>query len=79
MNQLYYQITHTKLSWWDKVVKIGVGALATAALLGAFVPDEFKWAEIVTAALAVVAAVALNVIPVGEWASDSRAAICIME
>ena len=30
VNQLYYQITHTKLSWWDKVVKIGVGALATA-------------------------------------------------
>ena len=73
VNQRYYQIKHSRFSWWDKSVKIGVAALAIAAFGTAFVPHEWKWVEIVAAVLAALSAVVLNVVPVGEWVSEYRA------
>src|SRR5205823_224863 len=50
--------------------KIDVAALAVFALLAVFLPHEWKWLEVVAAVLAAVAALVLNVVPVGEWVTD---------
>jgi len=74
MNQLYHQRTAHKWWLWDKAVKIVVCLLAVFALVAAITADfgEFYRAtEIGLAALAAIAAVILNVIPVGEWEAHS--------
>ena len=67
--QRYYQLKREQMWWWDKAVKIGVAVLAVLALLAVFLPHDPVWKgiEIVAASLALVAAIVLNVIPVGEW------------
>ncbi len=70
VNERYYQIKLSAVWWLDKGVKIGVAVLAVLALLAVFLPHELKWLELVAASLAVVAAVILNVLPVGEWVTE---------
>jgi hypothetical protein len=70
-NQRYHQHEQTRLWWWDKAVKITVAVLALLALLAVFLPHEYKNWEIGVAFLAAVAAVVLNVVPVGEWVTES--------
>lgn len=72
VNQRYYQIKHTRMWWADKAVKILVAFLAVTALLFVFLPENWKWLEIVTGCLAAAAAIMLNVVPVGEWMCDYK-------
>jgi hypothetical protein len=67
VNQRYHQIKQRQMWWWDKAVKIGVAVLAVVALVTAFLGDELKLLEQAAASVAAVAAIVLNVIPVGEW------------
>jgi hypothetical protein len=67
MNGRYHQ-KKAHMCWWgDKAVKVAVASLAALALVTVFVPESWKWVELTFAFLALVAAVALNAIPVGEW------------
>jgi hypothetical protein len=70
VNQRYHHLKQRQMWLWDKVVKIGVAVLAVLALIAAFVPHELKWLEVTAALLAALAAVALNVVPVGEWITE---------
>src|SRR6266851_7266844 len=70
-NQRYHQFMQRKLWWWDKAAKIAVAVLALFALLSVFLPHELKWLEITVATIAALAAIALNVVPVGEWVTES--------
>ena len=70
VNQRYHQIKQARMWWWDKFVKIGVAILTVFALLAVFLPHELKWLEIGVATAAAVAAVVLNVVPVGEWVTE---------
>jgi hypothetical protein len=62
-----FQLKQQQYWHWDKGIKIGVAALAVVALLATFLPESVKWLEVLIASLAVLAAVILNVVPVGEW------------
>jgi hypothetical protein len=70
VNQRYHQIKQRRMWLWDKWVKIGVALLALFALLAVFLPHEWKCLEVVAAVAATVAAVVLNVVPVGEWVTE---------
>lgn len=78
MNQRYHQEREHHWSWWDKAAKIVVGILAvigacvTAATLVPH-PHEIDVAAMVVASLAAGAAVALNVVPLGDWAAHHLA------
>ena len=67
VNQRYHQAKQGLMWRWDKIVKIVVAVLAMLALAAVFLPHDWKWLEIVAALSAAVAAIVLNVIPVGEW------------
>lgn len=72
MNQLYHQHVEHKWWRWDKAVKIVVGLLAVIALVAVYLPEEQKhWVEVPAGWLAALAAIILNVVPVGEWEAHS--------
>lgn len=78
MNQRIHQ---AKASWWtgwDRACKIIVALLAVASLclsLWAVSPTGADWGRfsIVISALGALAAIALNVLPLGDWASRHNA------
>lgn len=67
VNQRYHQLKQKEMWCYDKSVKIGVAVLAMFALLAVFLPHELKGIEVAVASAAALAAIALNVVPVGEW------------
>jgi hypothetical protein len=67
INQLYHQKKALKCWRWDKFVKIAVASLAVLALIATFWSEDWKTAEHCVAGAALVAAIILNVLPVGEW------------
>ncbi len=70
MNQLYHQRFAHWWWRWDKAVKITVGLLAVIALVAVYLPESPGWwIEPLSAWLAAIAAIVLNVVPVGEWES----------
>jgi hypothetical protein len=68
INQRYHQYLEWRLWLADKLIRIVVGALAVGGLVLAvpgmsFSPDAGLWVAIVS----LVAALVLNIIPVGDW------------
>ena len=53
-----------------RALKIVVAVLAVFAVAAVFLFHELKWAEFIVALLAALAALALNVVPVGEWVTE---------
>ncbi len=78
MNQRYHQDRAFLWTLWDRICKIIVAALAVAALclcVVTAVVEGVIWDEwsIGVAIAAAVAAIALNVLPLGDWASQHNA------
>src|SRR4051812_16924755 len=78
MNQRYHQSRAATWSWWDRGCKIVVGLLAVLGVCLCVVTaniHNYWWdgSSITTAALAALAAIALNVLPFGEWCSRHSA------
>jgi len=78
MNHRYHQSREHRWNWADRTAKIIVAILAVAALCLCVVTaqsDHWGWdaVSIVVASLAAIAAVALNVLPFGEWAKTHNA------
>lgn len=78
LNQRYHQGAATRWQKWDRVAKIAVGGLAVAGLcLTAATYDPAQGmiahASLAVAILGATAAIAMNVIPLGDWSSESRA------
>jgi hypothetical protein len=78
MNQRYHQIREHYWTWWDRFCKILVAVLAIAALcfsVVAWVLHDWKWdaAAVAIASAAAVAAIVLNVLPLGDWARIHQA------
>ena len=72
MNHRYHQARAHTWTIWNRCIQIAVGALAVIALCFAVVAGtmETRWADagaITSAALAAIMAIALNVVPVGDW------------
>ena len=74
VNQRYHQHRASVWTTWDRICKIVVGVLAVAGVClsvatAAYKTDGWDIASIVVASLAAMAAIALNVLPLGDWAS----------
>jgi hypothetical protein len=74
-NQRYHQRRANYWLWWDRAVRIAVGIMAVGAfslsIVTAFThPVLVDIASIAVAFTAASAAVALNVLPLGEWAAQ---------
>lgn len=67
VNQRYHQLLARRWERWDRAAKIAVAILGTVALLSSFLPAHHAWAGVALGAAGVVAAVALNVVPLGDW------------
>ena len=73
-NQRYHQARAHYWTWWNRGVQITVAVLAVIGVCLAVVVSlvESHWADgfaIFFAILAVIAAIALNVLPLGDWAA----------
>lgn len=70
MNALYQQ----RVAWWwwvgDKITKVAVGVLAALALAAAIFGDHTL--DVIAASLALVPAIILNVIPLGEKEAEYK-------
>lgn len=76
MNQRYHQAYTRFWMRWDRASRISVGVLAVGGAMLAVVTSvntDARWlaASISIAALAAVAAVTLNVVPLSDWALQS--------
>src|SRR5688572_10907881 len=74
MNQRYHQSRAQFWTRWDKGSKVAVGVLAVlGACFSILTLNQHSvplgWTSVVIAGLAAGAAIALNVIPLGEWAN----------
>ena len=75
MNQRYHQDRISRWVWWDRFFKISVAGLAVVgvclSIVTAFSTSALAvGSSILFASLAAIAAIALNVLPFGEWASQ---------
>lgn len=68
MNTRYHQRLEARFDWIDRGVRILVAVVAVAAVVLAVPPLATAWWSFGVAAVAAALAVALNVIPVVEWA-----------
>ena len=67
-NTRYHQVLAQRWKRWDRNIRILVGALAAFGLLFSVPGFEcHPWWGLVTAFLSLIAAVALNILPVGDW------------
>jgi hypothetical protein len=76
MNQLYHQSRARWWTVWNRGVQIAVAVLAVIGVclaLAAAMTHDFgtDLAAIIVEGLAAVAAIALNVLPLGDWAGES--------
>lgn len=72
MNQRYHQSRAHKWTWWNRGVQISVAVLAVISLCLAVAAALAETAlldglAILFSSLAVIAAIALNVLPLGDW------------
>jgi hypothetical protein len=67
INQRYHNLLQWRFSWLDRILKIAVGFLATFGLILACPGMDWPPLGLVVAFISLVVAIALNVIPVGEW------------
>lgn len=78
MNQRYHQAYATWWCIWDRLVKIVtaaaavIGVMLSVATYGPQASVALSQAEIVLAIVTTIAAVALNVVPVGNWEQTHR-------
>ena len=75
MNQRFHQARARHWLWWNRFIQISVGSLAVLglclAVAAAFSESRaIDWIAVFVAFLAAVAAIALNVVPVGDWAQQ---------
>ena len=72
MNQRYHQ--RRASYWrWDRGVRVAVGFLAVGGLVLSFATvthEGWDWLSITIAAVAAVAAIILNIVPIGDWQRD---------
>jgi hypothetical protein len=78
MNQRYHQACEHYWTWCDRFCKILVAVLAIAALCFAVVAwavEHWAWdaTAVATATAAAIAAIVLNVLPLGDWARTHQA------
>lgn len=78
VNQRLHQHRASMWTTWDRICKIVVGVLAVAGVcvsVAASTLHTLPWdiASIVVASLAAIAAIILNVLPLGDWASEHGA------
>jgi hypothetical protein len=69
MNQQFHQTLASFWTWCNRFVQIAVACLAVTALCLSFT-DEPHWIERSIAALAAAFAIALNVLPLGDWVQE---------
>jgi hypothetical protein len=78
MNQRYHQARASHWACWDRTCKISVGVLAVAGACLSVVTisspaGSLIMVSAIVAAMAAVVAIALNVLPLGEWNSQHAA------
>lgn len=72
VNQRYHLFMKTVYGWGDRILRIAVGVLAVFALVytvSASVPEDPSFGEKAVAYATAFLAIALNVLPVNEWAN----------